>query len=260
MDALTHLPEKPAVMARRARPLLIALACFAMGAALLSQGLDAGSPTRDLLRTLLDDVRDPRWGLLYVLLAYALGTMVFAPITALFIATCLAVGSTRGVAYSLLGGLFSASLAYAAGRRFGARWVGSLNHHAFDKLRSMMTTRPVRAVLIARFLPVGNFTIINLALGGFRVRYSAFLIGNILGMTPGLLAITLLEELLEQAVSSPDWKRLALLGLGGFAAVAMLYAVSRRLSQRRLLPEAGDEGEDELDDDGAGETEEELEL
>lgn len=258
MGALTHLPEKPAVMARRARPLLIALASFAVGAALLAQGLDAGSPTRDLLRTLLDDVRDPRWGILYVLLAYALGTLVFAPITALFVATCLAVGSTRGVAYSLVGGLFSASLAYAAGRRFGARWVGSLNHRAFEKLRSMMATRPVRAVLMARFLPVGNFTVINLALGGFRVRYSAFLIGNVLGMTPGLLAITLFEELLEQAVSSPDWKRLVLLALAGFAAVAMLYAVSRRLSQRRLLPEAG-EADDEAEED-ANETEEELEL
>jgi uncharacterized membrane protein YdjX (TVP38/TMEM64 family) len=238
-------------MARHARPLLIALVCFAVGAVLLSQGLDASSPARDLLRTLLVEVRDPRWGILYVLLAYALGTMVFAPITAMFVATCLAVGSLRGVAYSLIGGLFSASLAYAAGRRFGARWVGQLNHRSLDKLRSLMATRPVRAVLLSRFLPVGNFTVINLALGGFRVRYTAFLIGNVLGMAPGLLAITMFEELLEQALHHPDWKRWALLALGGAAAVAMLYAVSRRLGQRRLLAsEEGDFGEeDESDDD-----------
>lgn len=237
-------------MARRARPLLIALVCFGVGAVLLSQGLDAGSPTRDLLRTLVEQVRDPRWGILYVLLAYALATMVFAPITAMFVATCLAVGSLRGVAYSLVGGLFSASLAYVAGRRFGADWLGRMNHRTFDKLRSLMSTRPVRAVVLARFLPVGNFTMINLALGGFRVRYSAFLIGNVIGMAPGLLAITVFEELLEQALHNPDWKRWALLALGGAIAVAMLYAVSRRLSQRRLLPtEAGALEEDDEPDD-----------
>jgi hypothetical protein len=59
MERLAHLPEKPDVLARRARPLLIGLGCFAIGGVLLSQGLNAGSPARDLLRTLLTNVRDP---------------------------------------------------------------------------------------------------------------------------------------------------------------------------------------------------------
>ena len=77
------------------------------------------------------------------------------------------------------------------------------------------------------------------------MRYSAFLVGNVLGMAPGLLAITVFKELLEQALQAPDWKHWALLALGGGAAVAMLYAVSRRLSQRRLLRAEGLADEDE---------------
>lgn len=234
------------MLARRARPLLIGLGCFAVGGVLLSQGLDAGSPARDLLRGLLEDVRDPYWGLLYVLLAYALGTLVFAPITAMFIATCLAVGALRGLAYSLLGGLFSASLAYAVGRKLGAGWVRRLEHRSLDRLRGLVASHPVRAVLIARFLPVGNFTLINLALGGFRVRYWAFLVGNVLGILPGLLAITLFKELLEKALSAPDWKHWALAAGVGVAAVALLYAVARKLTQRRAS--TLDMGDDEADD------------
>ncbi|HEX6243851.1 MAG TPA: VTT domain-containing protein [Polyangiales bacterium] len=244
---MAHLPEKPDVLARRARPLLIGLGCFAIGGVLLSQGLDAGSPARDLLRGLLEQVRDPYWGILYVLGAYALGTLVFAPITAMFIATCLAVGALRGVVYSLLGGLFSASLAYLVGRRLGAGWVRRLEHRSLDRLRGLVASHPVRATLVARFLPVGNFTLINLALGGFRVRYWAFLLGNVLGIMPGLLAITVFKGLLEEALSAPDWQHWAIAAAGGVAAVAMLYAVARRLTQRRALRVDGeDEAQDEV--------------
>lgn len=226
------------MLARGARPLLIGLLCFVVGGALLSQGLNADSPARGLLRALLDDVRHPIWGLAYVLLAYALGTLVFAPITAMFVATCLAVDALRGVVYSLLGGLFSASLAYAVGRRIGARWVRRLEHRSLDRLRGLLASHPVRGVLVARFLPVGNFTLINLALGGFRVRYFAFLIGNVLGMLPGVLAITVFKELLETALHTPDWKHWAMAVAGGLGAVAMLYAVARRLTQKRARDEA----------------------
>lgn len=241
MRALPHLPERPPVLARRARPILIGLVCFGVGAWLLSQGLRPESPARDLLRALLQDVRDPIWGIFYVLLAYAIGTLVFAPITALFVATCLAVDTTRGVAYSLCGGLFSASLAYLAGRTFGARWVAGLKHKALVKLRSQVATRPVRSVLIARFLPVGNFTMINLALGGFRVHYGAFLVGNVLGMIPGLLAITVFKELLERLLSAPDWKHGLWLVLGGAVCVGLLYTVARRLTQRRIQQAEADD-------------------
>jgi uncharacterized membrane protein YdjX (TVP38/TMEM64 family) len=235
-------------LARRARPLLIALACFGIGGWLLAQGLKPDSPARGVLRVLLEDVRDPYWGILYVLPAYALATLMFAPITALFVATCLAVDTFRGLAYCLVGGLFSASLSYLVGRLFGAGWTGRLRHRALDKLRSQMATRPIRSVLIARFLPIGNFTLINLALGGFRVHYGAFLVGNVLGMMPGLLAITVFKELLEHALYAPDWKHLVLLAAGGLMAVLMLYAVSRRLTQKRLL-QNGVEDESDLPDE-----------
>lgn len=238
------------MLARRARPLLIGLACFALGGLLLSQGLDAGSPVRDLLRALLADVRDPRWGVLYVLVAYAVGTLVFAPITAMFVATCLAVDTLHGLVYCLLGGQLSASLAYLSGRLLGARWIHRFSHRGLDRLRSLIARKPVRAVLIARFLPVGNFTMINLALGGLRVRYAAFLLGNLLGMTPGLLAITVFKELLEQALHAPDWKHWAALALAGCLAVATLYAVARRLTQRRLGKfENGDDADASAADD-----------
>jgi uncharacterized membrane protein YdjX (TVP38/TMEM64 family) len=225
-------PPLPSPLLRR-RLVLLAALVGAVVLLMVAQGFDSASPTRRFLGVLLSDVQDPHWGLLYVLLAYAAGTLFFAPITAMFVATSLALSPVLGFLYCLLGGLFGGSLAYGTGRLLGTRPLAHFRGPRVQRLSREVERRPLRSVLIARFLPVGNFTLINLLLGSLRVPYWAFASGTLLGMMPGVLGITLCKGLLERVLQSPSVSNIALLVGGLLLVVATLYVVARVVARRR---------------------------
>jgi uncharacterized membrane protein YdjX (TVP38/TMEM64 family) len=229
-DPLKPFSERPPL---RRRVLLLALLLGIVATLLIVQGFDPSSSTRRFLELLLRDVQDPHWGVLYVLLAFAAGALVFAPITALFVATSLALSPLYGFLYCLLGGLFGGSLAYGAGRLLGARPLARFRGPHLLRLSREVGERPLRSVLIARFLPVGNFTLINLLLGSLRVPYWAFALGSLLGMTPGALGITLCKGLLERVLKAPSFANIALLVAGLLIVIGTLYVVARVLARRR---------------------------
>jgi uncharacterized membrane protein YdjX (TVP38/TMEM64 family) len=229
-DPLKPLSERPPL---RRRMILLSLLVGSAVVLLIVQGFDPGSSTRRFLELLLRDVQDPRWGVLYVLLAYAAGTLVFAPITALFVATSLALSPLYGFLYCLLGGLFGGSLAYGAGRLLGARPLARFRGPHLLRLTREVGERPLRSVLIARFLPVGNFTLINLLIGSLRVPYWAFALGTLLGMVPGALGITLFKGLLERVLQAPSFGNIALLLAGLLTIIGTLYVVARLVARRR---------------------------
>lgn len=229
-DPLKTLSQSPAL---RRRLLLLSLFAALVVGFLIVQGLNADSPTRRFLAHLLHDVQDPHFGVVYVLLAFAAGALVFAPITAMFVATSLAVSPLYGFLYCLLGGLFGGSLAYGAGRLLGARPLAYFRGPRLELLTREVSGRPLRAVLIARFLPVGNFTLINMLLGSLRVPYSAFALGTLVGMIPGVLGITLCKELLERVLRAPNFSNIALLVSGLFIVGVTMYVIARMVARRR---------------------------
>jgi len=91
----------------------------------------------------------------------------------------------------------------------------------------------LRSVLLARFLPVGNFTLINFAIGSLGVRYHSFAVATLLGMIPGVLGITLCKGLLENVLRAPSATNIALLVLGLLAVSVTLYVVARVVARRR---------------------------
>lgn len=200
---------------------------------LVVQGFDPDSPTRLFLAALIRDVQDPRWGLLYVLLAYAVGTVLFAPITAMFLATALVLDPLHGFLYCLLGGLFGGSLAFLAGRLFGKRPLARFQGPRLTWLAEEVQKRPMRSVLLARFLPVGNFTLINFAIGSLGVPYRSFSLGTLLGMVPGVLGITLCKGLLERVLRTPSATNIALLVFGLVAVMITFYVIARVVARRR---------------------------
>jgi uncharacterized membrane protein YdjX (TVP38/TMEM64 family) len=49
-----------------------------------------------------------------------------------------------------------------------------------------------------RLVPVGNFTLSNVAAGAVGIPFRDYLLGNLLGMLPSLLALTLLAQHLRR--------------------------------------------------------------
>jgi phospholipase D1/2 len=237
------MPTAPKRPRRRAVLAAISVCLALLVGGLLVLGNDADSPVRTTLSALLAQVRDERVGFLYVLAAYALGTLVFAPITVLLVATNLAVPPWPGFLYAMSGALLSACLAYAVGRFAGSGPLRRFGGSRLGRVREQVTARSFQAVLLARLLPVGNFTLINLFMGSLPVPFRAFFWGNLAGLAPGILGLTLCADQLERAVRSPTLLTIGrlLLALAGFSA--LMFGLSRLLAKRKAarLPSSNPE-------------------
>jgi phospholipase D1/2 len=75
-------------------------------------------------------------------------------------------------------------------------------------------------MLFARIVPIAPFAIVNLVAGAIQIRGRDFLLATLAGMSPGILAIVVLENQLERALQDPGIGNITLLiGLAIFLAL-----------------------------------------
>src|SRR5262249_59364545 len=106
-----------------------------------------------------------------VLGAYLGGTLFFFPITPLLGATALVFPAPIAFVYCLVGALSASVTTYGIGRlvgRFRPRW---LERPRIKRLGQQLRRRGIVAVIAARMLPVGNFSLINITAGALGVRF-----------------------------------------------------------------------------------------
>lgn len=173
-----------------------------------------------------------------VLGVYAAGALALAPLNLLSVPTILAFGPWLGAAYALLGALLSASLSYAIGRLGGKRIVARLMGQRVQDVASRLTGSGVLAMALVRLVPAAPFPIMNMVFGGMRIRYGVYLVGTLIGLLPGTLAIALLGRGIWTLLLEPSAATVAvLLGLVAVVAVALL-ALKRAVGQRLQHEEA----------------------
>jgi uncharacterized membrane protein YdjX (TVP38/TMEM64 family) len=73
-----------------------------------------------------------------------------------------------------------------------------------------------------------------------EVRFRDFLVGTLIGMTPGLLAMTILGLSIERILRGGGWGGAALLFAAIAATGAVGWAVQRWIAPPRPLPVAGE--------------------
>lgn len=173
-----------------------------------------------------------RFGFVWVPLGFALGTLLFLPVTVLIVGTTLAFEPWHGFAYSMTGALLGAALAYGVGRALGSSVVDAFSGPRLEKLKVQLRAHAFRSTLIVRLVPIGNFTAINLLAGGLRVPFGGFVLGNFVGLLPGILFFTFLSGQLPQALRAPTPLNVALL-VGAVAAMVGLGWAVRRWVKRR---------------------------
>jgi phosphatidylserine/phosphatidylglycerophosphate/cardiolipin synthase-like enzyme/uncharacterized membrane protein YdjX (TVP38/TMEM64 family) len=173
---------------------------------------------------LVRELRASPFGAIYVLAAYVLGASLFFPITVLIAGTALAFDPLRASVFSMAGALLSAALSYGCGRMLGRAPLRRLGGIRFETLSAPIRRRGFRTIVSARLLPLGNFTAINLIAGALRVPFRAYLLGNVVGLLPGVLGLSLLAGGLQRALRRPTVANLALLAL---CVIALGYGVLR---------------------------------
>ena len=170
---------------------------------------------------------------LVVLAAYLGGTLVLFPITVLLGATALLFPAPLAIAYCLGGALSAAATTYGIGRlvgRFRPRW---LEGPRLQRVSRQLRRRGIVAVIAARMIPVGNFALINITAGALGVRFRDYMIGNALGMLPGVLALTVFADRIGATVRHPHAKNLIVLALVTAGIAGALWWLKRRIAGRR---------------------------
>jgi phospholipase D1/2 len=233
-------PEKliqefvPAGSRRRARRSLVHYAVL-LATILLVGTVWRFTPLRELLvvERLVEvgrAVRGSPFSFFYVVAAYLLGGFLFFPITLLIASTALLFDPTRGFVFAMTGSLASACATYGAGRLLGRPVVERmLRTPRMRRFRDELRRRSFAAIFGARLVPVGSFSLINMLAGALGVRFRAYFLGNVLGILPGILGLTLFANRLENTLAKPNVTNIAVLVLVFAAIVAALSLIRRAL-------------------------------
>ena len=91
----------------------------------------------------------------------------------------------------------------------------------------------IMAVAAIRLLPVAPFTVVNIVSGAFKVPIRDYLIGSLLGLAPGILAINFFAHQFARAVRNPGVGSYALLGAGVLITAAGAVWVRCKLAKSR---------------------------
>jgi uncharacterized membrane protein YdjX (TVP38/TMEM64 family) len=123
---------------------------------------------------------------------FVAGGLVAFPVLALILATAATFGPWLGFIYALLGVLASALVTFFVGASVGRRAVQSLLGSRWDQVRKAIDRRGILALAAVRLVPVAPFTLVNLAAGACAISVFDYVAATLIGMVPGLVAISAL--------------------------------------------------------------------
>lgn len=181
-------------------------------------------------------------GPLAVLLGFLIGGLTAFPVTVLIVATALLFGPFLGFTYALVGTGAAATLTYAIGHYLGRDTVQRLGGARLNRLSRGLARRGILAVAVVRMMPVAPFTVVNLVAGASHIRFRDYALGTLLGMAPGMLALTVFADGIYRAMRNPEpatlaWVAVIMAAVGGGA-----YLLRRWLKQRELTAALSQKG------------------
>ena len=168
--------------------------------------------------------RHEPWTPFAIIGSFVVGGLVMFPVLLLIAATAVVLDPIMAFFVALAGTLASATATYAIGARFVRGTAQNAFGPALQKVGTALTKSGVIAIALIRIVPVAPFTVVNLAAGSIGVRFRDYLLGTVLGMVPGMIAITALGQQLKAVMDHPTMPRIAaVVGLVlGWIALSLL--------------------------------------
>ncbi len=173
-----------------------------------------GLTERATIVSFLSTVSASPFGPLFIVAVYAVGGFIMFPIVILIPVTAFIYGPLLGPVYALLGCLVSALLCYMLGKKMGSEAVYRIAGSRSAYISRKLSQRGFLMIAVFRFLPIAPYTMVNILAGAFRMRLVDYTTGTLVGLLPGVIIMTLIENRLEKAIYQPDrWNVFALAGV-----------------------------------------------
>jgi len=169
---------------------------------------------------------------LLVVGVFVIAGLVAFPVTLLIVFTVLSFGTLTGFASALAGALASALVGYGLGVLLGRRTVRRLAGGRLNRISRRLAKRGLLAVVLSRVVPIAPYSIVNLVGGASHVSLRDFILGTLIGMTPGIAAVALFTGRVRAMLEDPSWENGLILALV-FAGIALVaYALVSWLKRR----------------------------
>lgn len=233
----------PAPRAKRSPLRAVALAAFILALwALLRRTASGNAHLGDTAWRVASSLAARPAGPFLATAVIALAGTFFVPITFLE-ATALAVfGAWPGIPVAWVGAVLAATASHAAGARWGTGIVRWFTEGFARNLQGLLRRRPFWSVVLMRLLPVGNFGLLNLLAGALKLPSRSFLLGNVVGIAPGLLGVGVLVNRALALLRHRSVANAILAGAVALAATAL--TVRLRRAARRSNSQAAETGLD----------------
>lgn len=177
--------------------------------------LDAGSPVAPVL----------------VVGGFVLAGCVAFPVIILILVTGAVFGPWLGMAYAAAGVAASAAVFYALGAWLGSEQLRRLAGERWPRLSRWLKRRGLLAVVALRVLPMAPFSVVNLAIGASGIGVVDFALGTLIGMAPGLVALSFVGDRIVEIIRNPSAGQLPWLALAVGAWIAAAFGAQALVSR-----------------------------
>jgi phospholipase D1/2 len=179
--------------------------------------------------------------ILAVAVAFIIGGLLLVPVTLLIANSGMVFGPWWGSAHALVGAFASAAVYYWMGRGVGHDFMDRISSPRLRDATRAVARRGLLAVAAVRLLPIAPHAVVGLAAGAARIGFRDYMLGSIVGMAPGAVALVLLGHGLAMGVRGAHpqaWIPVLVIAVVGFAVAWMLQ---RRLGQGAALHEENEQ-------------------
>lgn len=187
--------------------------------------------TPENLKQLISTLNDYPFTPVIVIGIFALAGLIAVPLTLLVVTVAISFGAWPGSLYAILGSLLSAVLGYVVGEWLGRSSVSKMAGSKLNRLSKRLANHGVMAIITVRIIPVAPFTVINLVAGASHIKLKDFIWGTLIGMLPGILAITIFANSLLRVVKQPKPIEIVVFVLVVFVIGALMYGVKKWLNR-----------------------------
>ena len=166
---------------------------------------------------------------LLVVATFVVGGFAFVPVMLMIAASGVAFGPLFGFLDAAAGAFTSAAVGFFVGRSVGRETVRRLAGNRLNRISRRLAEHGLVTVTVLRLLPVAPYVLVNLVAGAMQIRFRDYFAGTVLGMTPGIVMMTLVGVSAGEVMHRPNPLRILVFVAALLSLALVGYGLQRWL-------------------------------